>query len=405
MPLPINNSRPAIPYVPAQILPNYDRYSSLGQFPPTAQQLDGDLNALVDFINTLADAINNTAAGIFPGADDPLNAGRLPTTDGAGNVSWTLINALNLGVNAVQTQHIQDTAITAPKIQLQGVGTNQLADGAVTTAKMNDGAVTPPKIPAGSLPFSKWVKPQTASLMGGTTTNGGSWYELTLGDYQIATKKPQNNGTTSVSLTEVWSGTNGTFDGGKITAASLVLGSLLSGQQSCVIAGTPTNNAYYEVPMGDWQIAVKRAQDNAPTAQTLDVIWSNTANSFNGAQITNNSLSGNKILDNSIGSSKLNNAGQMIPFAMGYVLSNGTLQKSLNVASVTRTGTGTYNLLFNAAANDNKYIVAFGAQGSNAYYLTAEVAQNTATTNGFTVNTGYNQSTVDGEFYFVVYAF
>ena len=157
--------------------------------------------------------------------------------------------------------------------------------------------------------------------------------------------------------------------------------------------------------MGDWQIAVKRAQDNAPTAQTLDVIWSNTANSFNGAQITNNSLSGNKILDNSIGSSKLNNAGQMIPFAMGYVLSNGTLQKSLNVASVTRTGTGTYNLLFNAAANDNKYIVAFGAQGSNAYYLTAEVAQNTATTNGFTVNTGYNQSTVDGEFYFVVYAF
>jgi hypothetical protein len=146
MPLPTNNSRPAIPYNPAQVLPNHNRYGALGNFPPTAQQLDGDFNAVIDLVNNLAGAVNNTAAGVFPGADNALNTNKLPTTDGQGNVSWTSIMSFHVSDNAVQTQHIQNAAVTSPKIQVQAVGTAQLADGAVTMPKMGDSAVTTVKI-------------------------------------------------------------------------------------------------------------------------------------------------------------------------------------------------------------------------------------------------------------------
>jgi len=137
MPIPTNNSRPAIPYDPEQVLPNHNRYEALGKFPPTAKQLDGDFNGMVDLINTLAGAINDASAGIFPGADNPLNADKLPTTDGQGNISWTHITPFNLTDNAVQTRHIRDAAVTPNKIQPQAVGADQLAEGAVTATKIN----------------------------------------------------------------------------------------------------------------------------------------------------------------------------------------------------------------------------------------------------------------------------
>ena len=171
MALPTNNSRPAIPYVPTQVLPNYDRYESLGQFPPTAQQLDGDLNKMIDLINTLSDEINHVVVGALPGADDPLNANSLMTTDGAGNISWVKAASANLDDGAVTTVKIQNAAITPEKIQPQAIDTDQLATNAVrtikildenvttgklanssvTTPKIDDGAVTTPKISLGGV--------------------------------------------------------------------------------------------------------------------------------------------------------------------------------------------------------------------------------------------------------------
>lgn len=146
MALPTNNSRPAIPYAPQQVLPNYDRYESLGQFPPTAQQLDGDLNKMIDLINTLSNEINNVVVGALPGADYSLNANSLMTTDGEGNISWVKASSANLDEGAVTTIKIQDAAITPEKIQPQAVAAAQLATDAVTTAKIADNAVTTAKI-------------------------------------------------------------------------------------------------------------------------------------------------------------------------------------------------------------------------------------------------------------------
>ena len=142
MPLPTNNSRPAIPYQPEQILPNYNRYENLGQFPPTAQQLDGDMNRIIDLLNTQSAEINGIVVGALPGANDPLNANFLLTTDGNGNISWTPINQVNLGVASVGTNNIIDAAVTSAKIQPQAIQTNQLANNAVTSGKIAPKAVT-----------------------------------------------------------------------------------------------------------------------------------------------------------------------------------------------------------------------------------------------------------------------
>jgi hypothetical protein len=186
MPLPTNNSRPAIPYNPEQVLPNHNRYGTLGKFPPTAQQLDGDFNGVVDLLNTLAGAINDTAAGIFPGADNPLNANKLPTTDGHGNVSWTHVTPFNLTDNAVHTRHIFDAAITPNKIQAQAVGTHQIADGAVATPKLLDNAVTTAKMMDNAI--------TTAKVFDGSVT------EPKLADGSVATAKIPDNAITTAKI-------------------------------------------------------------------------------------------------------------------------------------------------------------------------------------------------------------
>ena len=133
MPLPTNFKRPSIPYAPEQVLANYNRYASLNDKPPTPAQLDGDCNAVIDYINQLAVAINGVVAGILPGSDDPRNANKLPTTDGMANISWTAVTALNLSDQAVQTRHLADSGVTTEKIQVNAVGTAQVNNGAITS--------------------------------------------------------------------------------------------------------------------------------------------------------------------------------------------------------------------------------------------------------------------------------
>ena len=164
MALPTNNSRPSIPYQPQQALPNYNRYEALGQFPPTAQQLDGDLNRIIDLLNTQATEINGIVVGALPGADDPLNANELMMTDGNGNISWTLVNTVNLGLASVNTGNLVDASITTAKIQPQAVGADQLATNAVTNLKITDLAVSTSKIQDSAI--------TTAKIADGTITTG-----------------------------------------------------------------------------------------------------------------------------------------------------------------------------------------------------------------------------------------
>ena len=152
--VPTNNSRPSLPYAPTQSLPNNARFDILTttKRPPTAEMLDAEFNALTDDVNMLAVAINDVQAGSIPGNDDPNNANKLLKTDGAGNLSWTLITNTEmapgavveqgLGLQSVTTPKIGDAAVTSDKIAMGAVTSDKIAMGAVTSDRINSNAVT-----------------------------------------------------------------------------------------------------------------------------------------------------------------------------------------------------------------------------------------------------------------------
>jgi hypothetical protein len=393
MPLPTNYSRPSLPYQPLQSLPNDQRFVILTtlQQPPTAEMFDAELNAILDKINILAGAINGVVAGNIPGSDNPDNAGKFLVTDGAGNLSFIFVSSDNIAAGAISTLLLQDQAVIRAKIGNGAVGTLQLAEGAVNADILADGAVTGNKIPPGSLALSKLVLPQTqACIIGSTTANGGSLYYQSLFPWRVPTGRAQDYGVTAQTLDTIWVNTAGTFDGGKITPNTLTgvqiapgsvpLSDLVSSQQSCLIAGTSTSNAYYEVPMGDWQIAVKRAQDNSPTGRTLDLIWANTAATFDGGKLTPNSVTTNQIKD----------SGTAFPVCMGSVNANASMNCSLNIQSISKNGTGLFKINFLLSIPNTNYIcLPVINDGSGADAVTYEKAT------GYVVIRTMNQSAVN----------
>ena len=160
MPVPINNSRPSLPYAPTQSLPNNTRFGILTttQRPPTAEMLDAEFNALTDDVNMLAAAINDVQAGSIPGANNPLNANKVLKTDGANHLSWTLVTNAEIAPGAVVEQGLGLQSVTTPKI----------GDGAVTAPKIFPDAVTAVAVQNASLPLTKLsaITPGSAVVSG-----------------------------------------------------------------------------------------------------------------------------------------------------------------------------------------------------------------------------------------------
>ena len=377
MALPTNNSRPAIPYVPAQVLPNYNRYQSLGKFPPTPQQLDGDLNAIMDFINTLSQAINETAAAGLPGAANPLNANALVTTDGAGNISWTLVNAANLDVNAIQTQNIQNQAITPPKIQVRAVGTQQIALGGVLTENIGVGAVMGNNISNYTIPLLKLSLPNAqACIIGSTTANGGSVYYQTLSPWLVPTGRPQDYGVTGQTLDVIWSNTANTFTGAKITPntitgvqiapGSVPLSDLQSSGYLGVVCSSNNTYAYQEVSLGALQVITRTTGALSLTAQNLSTIFNNEAGTpYNGSQLQANSVT----------TTQIQASGTAFPVCMGSVNANASLNCSLNIQSIGKNGTGLFKINFlNSVANTNYTCLPVVNDGSGSTAVTYQKA-------------------------------
>ena len=388
MPLQTNNSRPAIPYQPEQILPNYNRYENLGQFPPTAQQLDGDMNRIIDLLNTQSAEINGIVVGALPGANDPLNANFLLTTDGNGNISWTPINQVNLGVASVGTNNIIDAAVTSAKIQPQAIQTNQLANNAVTSGKIAPKAVTNAEI----------------------------------GDKAVSTNKLADGAVTTGKIQDK------AITGAKVDDLTLPYTALQSaGSVSMLASRTDFNNGrIYAMTMTDWCVPVTRPNEPYVSSVALNEVFNNSANNvFNGAKLQNATIDGSKLIDSSVNGSKIVNGtvpgskltdasvstakligtAQFIPFAMGYYVAGGGLQKGIGVQSVAPISTGMYQVTFSTEANDANYIVLLGADNPNSPggIYSAEVYSRATT--GFVIRTGFNNTAVASSFNFLVYNF
>lgn len=175
--MPHNFQRPGLPY-DNEALQNDKRYQIItrtNERPPTDVMFDTDFNYLIDAVRQLDTDIAGVSAGILPGADDPDNANFLPTTDGAGNITWVDISDENIRDESISasklipqtitdnelmdasvvTDKIAPDAVTTNKILDFNVTTEKIADDAVTTDKIDDEAITTRKIAVGNVTTSK----------------------------------------------------------------------------------------------------------------------------------------------------------------------------------------------------------------------------------------------------------
>lgn len=380
--------RPNADYVPLGNLPNQTQMQVSARLsaPVIAKLFDSNFNYAIDALNKLENDVQGVVLGGIPGADDPLNTSKFLTTDG-NNTNWSFVLSQNIQDAAIITSKIAPAAVVTDSLDDGVVTTPKIEGSAVTTPKIADGAITPPKIPANSIPFTKFVVPQNAAVIGGTTTNGGSWYEVAVGNYQIATKKPQNNGVTAVSLAEIWSGTNGTFDGAKITPESIdgsiamqsnstPLGTMKSaGTTTSVVCGRTTDQKFVEVTLGNLQVITKTTNATSPSAQNLSTVFNNEAGTpYDGSQLT----------DGSIPPSKLAPDPTRV-FAWARVLGDGTVDNGHNVQNVTVNSAGKYTVRFTRVAPNTKYSVSMNAfnDDGGAYINVANLYEGTQTTGQF----------------------
>jgi hypothetical protein len=173
MPLvPTNTSRPSLPYAPKQSLPNNTRFEILTatQRPPTAEMLDAEFNALTDDINMLAEAINDTAAGVLPGANNLANINKFPTTDGQNHINWTLVGDQNIGDQSITTRTVQDGAITTPKLGAAAVDTTKIASKAVKTTHIDDEGVTTVNVKDKNITLPKLANTTNGAVLGADNT-------------------------------------------------------------------------------------------------------------------------------------------------------------------------------------------------------------------------------------------
>lgn len=155
--MPLNNiTRPAIPYDSVK-LPNYNRYNNLGNKPPTAAMIDGDLNSVIDNINIVIDGVNELEVGSIPGSADIANAHKVLSTTGAA-LEWRLLTDENIEPGGISAVSLLENTITGGdngKIGAAAITSFNIAENAVTEQKINGGAITTGKITNGAVTISK----------------------------------------------------------------------------------------------------------------------------------------------------------------------------------------------------------------------------------------------------------
>jgi microcystin-dependent protein len=151
-----NINRPNLPYVGvARRNYNYFKLLTSNKSGVPSESLDGYFNFFIDQVNDIYTAIAGINAGNLPGINDPNNAGKLLTTNGAGIQSWTLVQSSNILPHSITNASIYPQTITAVELAIGGIGPDQLAPDCVTQIKILDGNVTANKIGPGAVTEAK----------------------------------------------------------------------------------------------------------------------------------------------------------------------------------------------------------------------------------------------------------
>jgi microcystin-dependent protein len=151
-----NINRPNLPYVGvARQNYNYFKLLTANKSGVPSESLDGYFNFFTDQVNDIYTAIAGINVGDLPGINDPNNAGKLLTTNGAGTQSWTLVQSSNILPHSITNASIYQQTITAAELAIGGIGPDQLAPNCVTQIKILDGSVTVNKIGAAAVTEAK----------------------------------------------------------------------------------------------------------------------------------------------------------------------------------------------------------------------------------------------------------
>ena len=103
MTIPVQFQRPTFAYPGQANLTNTTKYQTASDTgaPISSVAVDGDFNYIIDSLNDLYTVFINATAGVIPGATTPSSSGKVPTTDGAGNITWTLVTSTLLAAASI----------------------------------------------------------------------------------------------------------------------------------------------------------------------------------------------------------------------------------------------------------------------------------------------------------------
>lgn len=312
--MPLSNfTRPFTPYE-NNPLPNDHKFRNITRIekrPLTDEEVEDECNSSVDRDRELDQKIEDVQAGIITGSDDPLNAGKFVTTDGATEPTLSWVSVTN--------GNIEDGAISGLKITPLTIGTNQL----------DNGIIVPDKIPNESIPYAKMdFNAEDIPYAIINVPNGAILYEkITIPDGSITYSKlniPDNT----------------------IPGSKLVNKSISQAQQGLLSIGTPE--------LIDASVTLPKIAPNVltPTAVKADQIAANATTVYTNPAVQQHHPSANKFSCNFDGILAGTNAPRF-----GY-----------NVASVQRISTGFYQINFIVPFANADYIIKGSTKSVSTHF-------------------------------------
>lgn len=149
-------SRPQSPYDNID-RPNDNQFKNLTRNdgrPIPDVMFEDNVNYLIDSVNNLDDDIQNIEAGVLSGSDDPANAGKLVTTNGV-LPSWTFVSDNNILPAGITGASLAQQTITSRELGSASVNSGNIVENSITTIKINNGAITENKLSDNSVTQNK----------------------------------------------------------------------------------------------------------------------------------------------------------------------------------------------------------------------------------------------------------
>lgn len=197
--------RPQLPYN-AQPLAYNDRFTKVGDAneSPSGELLDAEIDYIIDMMNAFHAEFLAATFGIIPGANIPENAEKFPTTDGAGNISWTKLLEKYFSEDCIPEGALKDSCVTKDKLGNGSVDSGKIRQNAVTNDHIEDDKLSFDKIKnENNAHFQQFFNGQNSGTLEGKTIKEASQNGNTIVDKTITGAKLADGTITSLQLSNI----------------------------------------------------------------------------------------------------------------------------------------------------------------------------------------------------------